>query len=165
MRSLRIERNAELSNGKPIAANVISERFANSIKPGVRGVMISGGGARFGDLIYGRAISENEVFDHYGTIARGYAAATTRRASTAVLIEPNWRLGDWRHPRHTHQRNFAERFVESVSVKREAAPDISDKRRAMARLLSDRRAIPTSVEPRAMISASALSTPLNPGAQ
>lgn len=82
VRSLRIEPSVELSNGKPITANVISGSFANSIKPGARGVTISGGGSWYGDPIYGQAITENEVFDHYGTIAGGYGNRAGSNDST-----------------------------------------------------------------------------------
>ena len=72
VRSLRIEPSAELRSGKPITANVIAGSFDNEVTAGVRGATISGGGSLPGDPLYGQAITANNVYDHYGTIAGGY---------------------------------------------------------------------------------------------
>jgi hypothetical protein len=71
--SLRIDPSAELFAAQPVTANITAGSASNSVKSGVRGATISGGGLPSGDSdpdFGGEA--PNRVFSHYGSIGGGY---------------------------------------------------------------------------------------------
>lgn len=71
-RAVRYEPSAELSSGIPITNNVIAGSSANSVRAGVRGATIAGGGSPTGgDPLFGQS-KPNSVTDHYGFVGGGY---------------------------------------------------------------------------------------------
>lgn len=72
-RAVRYEPSAELSSGIPITNNVIAGSSANSVRAGVRGATIAGGGVPTGqsDPLFGQN-NPNRVTDHYGFVGGGY---------------------------------------------------------------------------------------------
>jgi len=71
-RAVRYEPSAELSSGIPITNNVIAGSSANSVRAGVRGATIAGGGTPTGGDPPFVESNPNRVTAHYGFVGGGF---------------------------------------------------------------------------------------------